>query len=305
MVYQCHSVNLAATERTAVTARLDAHHHLWDPAHRPCPWWGSVHAPIARRCCLDELAGEMSAHGMHESVVVECFADIQETLELLTLARDTPSIAGVVGWADLASPGVADMVAMLREKPGGTFLVGLRHPVHEEPDADWLVRGEVLRGLRVLAAAGLAFDLLVRPRELATACRVAEAVPELRLVVDHLGKPIVGGGADDAWRHELTLLASHENVSCKLSGLVTQLPQNVWHDWDVRELLPYAAFGLDVFGPGRVMFGSDWPVCLLAGTYGQVVELAELALCGLDQAEQSLVLGGTARQVYQLSGGTS
>ncbi|HEY7199679.1 MAG TPA: amidohydrolase family protein, partial [Candidatus Dormibacteraeota bacterium] len=182
-----------------------------------------------------------------------------------------------------------DALDALREGPDGRWLVGIRHQVHDEPDPDWLVRPDVLRGLRAVGESGLAYDLLVRPRELPAALTAARALPDVRFVVDHCAKPRVRGGVDPEWAERLAPLADLPNVACKLSGLVTEAD---WRRWTPADLVPFASRVLDWFGPERVLIGSDWPVCLLAGSYDLVLD----ALPPLPAA----ALGENAARVYRL-----
>ena len=208
-------------------------------------------------------------------------------------------IAGVVGWTALESPAIADTLAELRELPGGGALVGIRHQVQEEPDPRWLCRPEVRRGLAVVGDAGLAYDLLVTAGQLPAAVETARALPEVRFVLDHAGNP----PADDeaaaaAWRRDVLALSRSANVTVKLSGLVTRaypgpVPPDLLRSW--------AQTLLDGFGPGRMMFGSDWPVCTLSSAYDEVVAAAADAVAGLSAAERASVFAGTATQFYRLT----
>ncbi|MFG2136832.1 amidohydrolase family protein [Streptomyces sp. NPDC048650] len=271
--------------------RIDAHHHLWDLARRDQPWMDGPWAdPIRRSYALGDLIPHLTAHRLDGTVLVQSSSSYDETTDLLALVAGDGPVRGVVGWADLTDPGLADVLAAL---PRG--LVGIRHQVQDEPDPDWLTRPEVLRGLGVLADAGLVYDLLVTPRELPAAQAAVHAVPGLSFVLDHAAKPEVARGAWQPWADRVTALACHPNVSCKLSGLVTEAD---WSAWRPGRILPYARHILDVFGPGRVLFGSDWPVCTLAAAYDDVLALAESATGGLTEAERAAVFGGTAGRVY-------
>ncbi|WP_329180472.1 amidohydrolase family protein [Streptomyces sp. NBC_01477] len=275
--------------------RIDAHHHLWDLARRPQPWLtGAELDPIARTFELAELEPLLAEHGIDATVVVQSSSSLEETRELLaTAAASGGRIAGVVGWADLTDPALGDVLASLTGP-----LVAIRHQVQDESDPWWLARAGVRRGLATVAAAGLAYDLLVTPRELPAALETAAALPELRFVLDHAAKPPVASGGWEPWGAQLRRLAALPNVSCKLSGLVTEAD---WGRWKPGDVLPYARHALDVFGPSRVLFGSDWPVCTLAATYGAVLALAEEAVGGLSAAERSAVFGGNASRVYALT----
>ena len=180
---------------------------------------------------------------------------------------------------------------------GGAKLVGLRHQVQSEPDPDWLTRPDVLRGLAVVARVGLVYDLVITPGQLAAAARAAAAVPDLTFVLDHLGKPPIASARTDPWAADLRRLAALPNTAAKLSGLVTEAD---WHRWRVADLRPYAEVAFDAFGPARLMFGSDWPVCTLAASYPDVLAAARDLTAGLTPAEREAVFAGTATAVYGL-----
>jgi len=205
-----------------------------------------------------------------------------------------------VGWVDLAAADVAAQLDGLRAGTGGELLVGIRHQVQDEPDPDWLLRPEVLRGIEAVGAAGLAYDLLVLATQLPAARTVAGRLPHVRFVLDHLAKPPIAAGQWQPWADDLAGLAELPNVSAKLSGLVTEAR---WDGWDAEQVGRYARHALDVFGPGRCMVGSDWPVCTLAAGYGQVLDLAGTFTVGLNDAERANVLAGTATRVYRLGNG--
>lgn len=203
----------------------------------------------------------------------------------------------MVGWTDLTRPDVAEELARLRELPGGQYLKGVRHQVQGEPDPEWLLRTDVRGGLTAVAEAGLVYDLVVLPHQLPACVQAAADHPELIFVLDHLGKPPIATGALEPWATAVRALAALPNTVGKLSGLVTEADLA---KWSVDELRPYADTVLDAFGPGRLMFGSDWPVCTLAATYGQVVGTMEELTGGLGGGERDDVFGGTAARVYRL-----
>ncbi|MEV5891742.1 amidohydrolase family protein [Nonomuraea fuscirosea] len=279
-------------------SRIDAHHHVWDLSARPHAWLEQRGmAPVRRTFTLDDLAGPAAAAGVSRTVLVQVVADPAETREFLALAAGSPLVAGVVGWIDLTAPDPADALAELTALPGG--LVGVRHGVQSEPDPAWLNRPDVRRGLAAVAAAGLAYDLLTLPHQLPAAIDTVTALPELTFVLDHLSKPPIAAGELEPWRGRIRQLAERPNVYCKLSGLVTEAD---WTGWRVADLRPYAEVVLEAFGPERVMFGSDWPVCLLAAEYDQVSQAADELCAGLSEAERAEVFAGTARRAYRLEG---
>ena len=276
---------------------VDAHHHIWDPATADYPWLTDELAAIRRPFTPDDLAPELAATGIDATVLVQTRASQAETAEFLALAAATPFIRGVVGWVDLTDPGVSEAIATLRAGPGGGRLVGVRHQVHDEPDAEWLLREDVGRGIRAVGSAGLAYELLLRPRELRAALELAKRLPTVPFVIDHLAKPPIASGELEPWRTLIAPFAELDHVACKVSGLVTEAD---WISWTTADLQPYVDHAIEVFGPARLLFGSDWPVCLLAATYAEVVEAALTTMSGLDVVEQAAVMGGNATRIYGL-----
>jgi L-fuconolactonase len=277
---------------------VDAHHHLWDLGVRDQDWiTGAALAPLRRDFLLGDYQVMAGQNGVAASVVVQTVTVPGETPDLLALAAASDLIAGVVGWADLTAPGLADRIAELTALPGGDKLVGLRHQVQSEPDPRWLTRADVLRGLAAVASAGLVYDLVVTAGQLPAAAQAAAAVPGLLFVLDHLGKPAITSGSTQPWDRDLRRLAALPNTACKLSGLVTEAD---WTGWQVADLRPYADTALDAFGPDRVMFGSDWPVCTLAASYGEVLQAARDLTGHLTAAEREAIFAGTATRVYRL-----
>jgi L-fuconolactonase len=277
---------------------IDAHHHLWDLGVRDQDWiTGPALAPLRRDFLLADFRPLACANGVTASIIVQTVTVPGETPELLALAAASDLITGVVGWADLTAPDIADRIAALTGMPGGGKLVGLRHQVQNEPDPDWLTRPDVLRGLTAVARAGLVYDLVITSGQLPAAARAAAAVPDLRFVLDHLGKPPIASGRIEPWHADLRRLAALPNTCAKLSGLVTEAD---WQRWQVADLRPYAEIALAEFGPGRLMFGSDWPVCTLAASYPSVLEAARDLTAQLSPAEREAVFSGTAIAAYGL-----
>ncbi|MFD6925294.1 amidohydrolase family protein [Streptomyces sp. NPDC059944] len=278
--------------------RVDAHHHVWDLAVRDQDWiTGAELQPLRRNFGMTDLEPEAVAAGVDRTVLVQTVTVAEETPEFLSLAERNPLVAGVVGWTDLTRPDVADELARLRELPGGHRLKGIRHQVQGERDPGWLLRPDVRRGLEAVAEAGLVYDLVVLPHQLPMCARAAAAHPGLTFVLDHLGKPPIASGAPEPWAGAVRELAALPNTACKLSGLVTEADPARRTPDDLR---PYADTALAAFGPGRTMFGSDWPVCTLAASYGEVMHLAEELTTGLSPGEREAVFAGTATRVYGL-----
>ncbi|THV35236.1 amidohydrolase family protein [Glycomyces buryatensis] len=248
---------------------IDTHHHLWTADY---PWLASDPklAPIRRDYDVDDLRANMEAAGIDRTVLVEAArCHPSETVEFLHLAGSVREIAGVVGFVDLTSPFLDATIGGYLDHPHARYLVGLRDQVQGRTDPDFLARPDVIAALDRVSQSVRAFDLVVRPDQLRAAARAAAAVPDLTFVLDHLGKPQVrdGDAGLKAWRELVTPLAKRPNVTAKLSGLVTEAD---WERWEPANLRPFVDAALELFGPDRLMFGSDWPVCELAATYTQV-----------------------------------
>ncbi len=254
-------------------------------------------AAIRRPFGPDELRPLLAAHGIDHAILVQTYSSVEETRDFLALAATTDVIAGVVGWVDLTDPRVSDTLAEMRAGIGGSFLVGVRHQAHDEPDPNWLLRDDVRRGLRAVQDAELAYDLLVRARELPAALDTARAFPELRMIIDHIAKPSIATGELQPWAERMTSFAELEHVSCKISGLVTEAD---WERWTPEDLVPYARVVAEWFGEDRLLYGSDWPVCTLAASYGEVFEACESALGELAAPARAKIFGRNARAFYLL-----
>jgi L-fuconolactonase len=276
---------------------IDAHHHFWDPETAEYAWLTDDLAVIRRRFRPEDLAPSVDLAGVDGTVLIQTRPGLDETHEFLATAAVTPFIRGVVGWLDLTDPAICDTIAELRSSRGGEWLVGIRHQAHDEPDPEWLLRPDVERGIAAVGRAGLAYDLLVRSRELPAATALARRLPDVRFVIDHLAKPPIAEGERQPWASLLAELGPLPNVSAKLSGLVTEAD---WTGWTTPQIQPYVDVALDVFGPARLMFGSDWPVCLLAAPYDVVLATARTLTGSLSTTERARIFGGTAEAVYRL-----
>lgn len=256
-------------------------------------------AAIRRPFGPDDLRPLLGASGVDKTVAVQTVSSLEETREFLATAAAADFVAGVVGWVDLTDPKVGDTISELRRRPGGRFLVGIRHQVHDEADPRWLLRQDVVRGMQAVGEAGLVYDLLVRTRELPAALQLVRQLPEMRFVIDHMAKPrIMAGPRDVEWEGAMAPFSECTNVSCKLSGLVTEAR---WHAWSQDELALYVRRALGWFGAERCLFGSDWPVCLLAASYDQVVQALRYAISDLEPAATDAVFGGNAARIYGLT----
>ena len=269
---------------------VDAHHHFWDPTRRDYPWMaGDELAAIRRPFGPGELRPLLEDNGVDRTILVQTVSSLEETREFLEVAAAVDFVGGVVGWVDLTSPSVAQSIGSLVSD----LLVGIRHQVHDEPDPRWLLRDDVQGGIAAVGEAGLVYDLLVRERELPAALETVRRHGKVSFVIDHSAKPRIAGGSwDGEWEEKLAPFSDEANVTCKLSGLVTEAR---WQSWSVEELEPYVRRVLAWFGPERCMFGSDWPVCLLAAGYDRVFDAMQ-QIVGLDER----IFGETARRVYGL-----
>ncbi|MDX3520595.1 amidohydrolase family protein [Streptomyces scabiei] len=281
---------------------IDAHHHLWDLDRRPQPWLDDpTVAAIRRTFTPDDLRSTatrpIAGRALHSTVVVQCVPDVPETEDLLALAEQEPLIGAVVGWADLTSPAIGDVLDRLLAGPGGTYLRSLRHLVQSETDPGWLQRPDVERGLAAVQGRGLGYDVLVRSHQLDQAVRLAERFPDLPQVLDHAGKPSVARGELADWERQVRLLARHPQVVCKVSGLITEAEHGSWTTADIR---PFWDVLLASFGPDRLMFGSDWPVANLAGGWNRWAATVDELLDGCSEDEIHALLAGTAGAFYRL-----
>ena len=275
---------------------VDAHHHFWDPAKASYPWMTDALAPIRRRFGPGDLEPLLAANGIDGTILVQTRSSLDETREFLATAAEHDFIVGVVGWVDLPAD-VAKQIASLRAGPGGKKLVGIRHQVHDEADPDWLGKKDVRRGIGEVGKAGLTYDILVRTRELPAALALVKALPDMRFVIDHIAKPPIASGETAEWAARLKPLAAYPNVFIKLSGMVTEAD---WKRWTVRDITPYVQRVLEWFGPERCVFGSDWPVCLVAASYARVIDVCGQAIGDLAADDRERIFGGNAAQLYRL-----
>jgi L-fuconolactonase len=283
----------------AMAFTVDAHHHFWDTTSGRLDyyWMSDEFEAIKGVRGPEQLRPLIEAAGIDRTVVVQAIPSPEETTDLLETAAATDFVAGVVGWVDLTDPAVADAIGSLIDRPDGHWLKSIRHQVHDETDAEWLLRPDVRDGIKAVEEAGLAYDILVRSRELPSALETVQSFPDSRFVVDHIAKPNIKAGEIEPWASRMKPLADHANVTVKVSGMITEAD---WETWTPDDLRPYVQRLLEWFGPRRLMFGSDWPVCTVAGTYARVHEAAVSALGDLTDEERSWVMGRTAALAYQL-----
>ena len=285
---------LGARTPTPPTPRIDAHHHFWNVENGEYDWPTPAHGAIYRTFTVDDLAPLVAGGGLDGSVIVQTMDTPADTESMLAVAAQTPWVRGVVGWVPLEDRGAA--AATLDRF--GHRLCGVRHLIHYEPDPDWLVRPAVLDGLREIAGRGLAFDVVaVFPDHLRHVPTLADQLPDLTFVIDHLAKPPYRRSGWDAWREQIVEAARRPNVTAKISGLTTAAGTG----WTLEELRPALDIALEAFGPERLIFGSDWPVCLLASTYAEHLRAIEALIGGLEPAEQTAIMGGNAVRTYRLA----
>jgi len=274
--------------------KIDSHQHFWNYNAREYSWMKEGMGVLQRDFTPQDLASAQAEIGFDGSVAVQARMTLEETRWLLELAAEHKTIRGVVGYVDLRSPDAGDQIDEFKDNPK---CVGMRHVVHDEPDDDFMLRGDFLSGLQELSRRGLTYDLLLFEKHLPVAVEVVSKFPDLRFVVDHISKPLIRDGVVSPWDDNIRDLARLDNVSCKLSGMVTEAD---WDSWTPDDLEPYLNVVLEAFGPDRLMIGSDWPVCLVAGSYGSVMNLVVDFIERLSSDEQARILGGTCSEVYGL-----
>lgn len=270
---------------------IDSHQHFWRYDAAEYDWIDGTMAALRRDFLPDDAHAVMEPLGIDGTIAVQARQTEAETEWLIELANADPFIRGVVGWIDLQAGDVARHLERVGQEP---CVVGLRHVVQAEPEG-FLDRPAFRRGVAALERYDLVYDILIYERQMPEAARFAAAFPSQRMVLDHLGKPDVRAGRIDDWRRELSGLAVLPHVWCKLSGLVTEAD---WRAWTPGQLRPYLDAALDAFGPSRVMFGSDWPVCTVAASYDQVLALVRDAIAEYSADEQAQMMGRTAEEVY-------
>jgi L-fuconolactonase len=274
---------------------IDAHQHFWQVGRFDYPWMSRSLGVLYQDYLPKQLEPIIHENGISKTVLVQASNSVEESRWLLSLADEYPFIAGVVGWVDLSSD---DVDRQLDELVSHPKFKGVRHIVESEPADDWLVQPEVLRGLKRLSTYGVSYDLLVHTRHLKHIQKVVDACPDLKLVIDHMAKPPIASGEIETWRQELRQVAANEQINCKLSGLVTEAN---WTSWTTGNLRPYVDCALELFGPSRLLFGSDHPVCLLAASYELVLASFRELLNELSGDEQQKIFGSNAAEFYGLN----
>jgi L-fuconolactonase len=274
--------------------RIDAHQHFWRYSPQTHGWIEDHMAVLKRDFLPPDLEPLLRAQGYDGCVAVQAQQTVDETTWLLDLADQHPFVRGVVGWVDLRDAGVGAVLSRLAARKK---LKGIRHIVQGEPDDRFMLGTEFLRGIAALAGAGLSYDILIYPRQLPAAVELAARFPQQPFVLDHIAKPDMKSGRREPWATQIRQLAASPNVSCKLSGLVTEAD---WARWKPEDIVPFLDVVCEAFGPQRLMIGSDWPVCTLAADYGRTMSLVESYLARLPPGAAEAVLGGNATRFYRL-----
>ena len=274
---------------------LDAHQHFWQYSSSEYNWIDDTMPALQQDFLPEHLAPLLQEAGFAGSVAVQALQTEAETDFLLNLATQHEFIKGVVGWTDLQAADVETKLARLAQHPK---LKGLRHVVQDEPDDHFMLRPDFLRGISYLRQFNLTYDILIYPKHLPVATEFVSKFPDQPFVLDHMAKPLIKTQQLAPWAQQIRELAQHPHVYCKLSGMVTEAD---WHHWHPDNFKPYLAVVTEAFGPDRLMIGSDWPVCKLAGTYAQVMNLVKDYLAEFSAADQEKILGGNASRFYNLA----
>jgi len=271
---------------------IDAHQHFWKYSPAEYGWINDEMAALKRDFLPEDLKPLLAASGFDGSIAVQACHTIEETQWLLSLADKSQFIKGVVGWVDLCS---ADLPAQLDRLANHPRLVGVRHVMQAEPDDEFMLRDDFQRGIACLAGCGLTYDLLLFPRHLPVAVKLVQQFPQQRFVLDHIAKPGIADGLIEPWARDIRELAKHENVCCKLSGMVTEAR---WKHWKREDFRPYLDVILETFGPQRLMIGSDWPVCSLSATYAETIAIVDDYIRQLAPGQEEQILGGNCASFY-------
>jgi L-fuconolactonase len=273
---------------------IDAHQHFWQYNPQRDGWITDQMSVLKRDFLPQDLIPELRKNRVHGCVAVQVDQSEQETMSLLNLANHVPEIKGVVGWVNLCAPNLPERLQHFSQFEK---LCGFRHIVQSEPDDQYMLRGNFMAGIAALSKFNFTYDILIYPRQLPAAIELVNKFPEQRFVIDHLAKPLIRSRTIEPWAQQMKALAANRHVYCKVSGLITEAD---WRNWCENDFRPYLDVALEAFGPDRLMFGSDWPVCLLAGTYESVKALVVNYIRDLPDEQQENILGLNAIRVYEL-----
>lgn len=274
--------------------RIDSHQHYWNPDLIKYGWMPPAPHPLRKNFLPGDLEPTLRENNFDGSVVVQAAQVPEEATWLLNLASQHKSILGVVAWVDLQDANVGKVLDQLQKNPK---FVGVRHLIHDEPDVQWMLQPNVIRGLKELQSRKVPYDLLLKPPHLPYVPRLLDEVPDLPMVIDHIAKPYIKEGIFDGWAKDMERIAKHPGLHCKLSGMITEADHK---NWKAEQLTPYVQHSLKIFGFDRLMFGSDWPVCTLAGTWKQVLAAFTQALGAQNADDRAKILGPVAAKFYGL-----
>ncbi len=274
--------------------KIDAHHHLWRYSAEEYGWIDESMGLLRRDFLTKDLTAVMASAGVDGSVVVQARQTMEETRWLLDLAEDCDAIRGVVGWAPIAGEEFPGVMGEFEHRPK---LKGLRHVIQGEKDENYILREDFNSGIRSMLGSGLVYDILIYERHLPQTIEFVDEHPEQVFVLDHVAKPLIREGVMEPWASRMRELGKRENVWCKVSGMVTEAD---WSAWTLDGLRPYLDTVVEAFGVGRMMVGSDWPVCLVACEYGRWFEVMREYFAGFSEGEREAAFGGTAIEVYGL-----
>ena len=280
--------------------KIDSHHHLWDLSIRPQEWMvGDNMDSVRRNFDADDLRAAISGTGIEKTILVHATTTHDETYEMLALAEIDSTIIGVVGWVAIDSADAIKECEKYLAAPGGRYLKGIRDVAQDLPDSNYLAKPQSIKTVQELGKMGLTYDILTKTPELRAGIELVRACPDVQFVLDHISKPYIAEGEIEPWKSLIAELASFENVSCKISGMVTEAK---WHNWNDSDFTPYVDHIIESFTPQRIMFGSDWPVALLATqSYSDVVNLAEKLTSQLSDSEKRSFWGGHATVKYKVT----
>jgi L-fuconolactonase len=276
------------------TPRIDAHHHLWQYSHEQYPWMSENMGILRHDYLVNDLREVLQQSGIDCAVAVQARQTLEETEWLLDLADRSPFMQGVIGWVPLVDDNVRDHVEKCFDRKK---LVAVRHVLHDEADDCYMLRKDFDRGVGLLKEFDLSYDILIFERHLPQTIKFVDRHPRQTFVLDHIAKPRIKDGLLSPWRENMFELAKRRNVYCKLSGMVTEAD---WKTWTEADLQPYFDIAVEAFGPERLMFGSDWPVVLVACAYKQWVDTVRRLVSSLSVDEQESIFGGSAKIAYHL-----
>lgn len=274
---------------------IDAHHHLWDLKKRNYSWMSPDLKAIHRDFLVGDLTKTVAPYKIDGTVLVQAHQSVEETRWMLGLAEKSKLILGVVGWVDLKDPQLGKTLEELKTHPK---FRGVRHIIQDELDPGWMLQGNVMRGLRAVHEAGIAYDLIIKPPQFEAALNLVDHLPAMPIILDHIAKPYIKDGKHEPWATHIRQLAQYPHVYCKVSGLITEADHS---RWKTDDFIFYVKHVVEVFGWERLCFGSDWPVCLLAGSYDQVFHLPERILKPQATEKQwAQFMGENAGRFYRL-----